>query len=185
VFLEEGTCTIHDIRPTACRMYPWVQGEDGFKTEDFCPYHDEFPGSEEVNDKLADLLKQLEIEGQERNICKKHDCHACCLETEMPLSTHDMNRITGLGFRDFSIERDGEIILRNIEGRCFFLSGKGKCRIYESRPEGCGFYPFVLGKQGAEMDKDCPHGKEFLPRLSGKIEIELIELVERLNQESR
>jgi len=47
----------------------------------------------------------------------------------------------------------------NVDGHCFFYDPATKlCRIYESRPEGCRYYPVIydLEKRKCVVDKDCP-----------------------------
>ena len=94
------------------------------------------------------------------------DCFECCLETEMPLSEKDITRISGLGFNieDFLDEQDGFMVLRNIDGKCFFLN-KGKCKIYENRPEGCTYYPLIYDLETDEfvIDDLCTHAQDFNP----------------------
>ena len=115
------------------------------------------------------------------NPCRIHGCHACCLDTEMPLTDEDIERIEALGFRDFYIEKDGFRVLKNIGRRCFFLSEDGRCRIYRDRPEGCRYYPFVLDIDTDKIvrDSDCPYSGEF----SAPPEEKIRELVERLMKE--
>ncbi|MCS7102349.1 MAG: YkgJ family cysteine cluster protein [Candidatus Korarchaeum sp.] len=86
-------------------------------------------------------------------------CYACCLETEMILTEGDLKRIESLGYRreDFSEFRSGFIRLKNVEGKCYFLS-EGRCMIYESRPLGCEAYPVVFNvtTRSCELDYSCP-----------------------------
>ncbi len=97
------------------------------------------------------------------NPCLVHRCHACCLNTEMMLTNDDVERIELLGFRDFYEVRDGFLIMKNINGRCFFLCEDGRCRIYRDRPEGCRTYPFVFDMSTGKVvrDVDCPYSSEF------------------------
>ncbi|WP_290900196.1 YkgJ family cysteine cluster protein, partial [Ferroglobus sp.] len=76
--------------------------------------------------------------------CLKINCHKCCEETEMQLSKHDIRRIEKLGYKvdEFSEIKDGVRVLKNVNGKCFFLRN-GKCSIYEFRPFGCKLYPIV------------------------------------------
>ena len=103
----------------------------------------------------------------DRSPCLAHRCHVCCLDTEMPLTNEDVKRIrdrTGWGSMRFT-EPDpvsGWLLLLNIDGRCIFLDESGLCDIYEIRPEGCHYYPFILydGDRVLE-DEECPYGEEF------------------------
>jgi Fe-S-cluster containining protein len=81
----------------------------------------------------------------------------------MPLSLDDVRRLQALGFRvkDFSIRVHGERRLRNVEGRCFFL-GESGCRVYDSRPAGCRFYPLVVDGSGrVRVDEGCRYRDRF------------------------
>lgn len=99
-----------------------------------------------------------------KSCCIRYKCIQCCLETEMPLSKEDIERIKGLGFgyNSFVVSRDGWLQLKNYDGRCVFNDGK-QCLIYENRPEGCKLYPIIFdeGRNCATLDKDCPHRDEF------------------------
>lgn len=83
----------------------------------------------------------------------------------MPLTEADIRRIEKLGYRreDFSV-LDDELVpqLRNDSGHCVFLT-RGKCSIYEDRPEGCRLYPLVWDRDTGKVVRDdfCPYTKEF------------------------
>ena len=94
--------------------------------------------------------------------CQFRDCHQCCLETEMILTLADLERITDEGYNpeEFAFspsEADGFWQLKNVDGRCFFLSESGKCTIYDFRPQGCKLYPLILTLDTNEVvvDDDC------------------------------
>ena len=93
--------------------------------------------------------------------CREAGCHECCLETEMPLSRRDVERLEALGHdrQGFSEVEDGFTFLANVDGRCFFLDAEGSCSVYEDRPEGCRLYPLVMNEDMAEfrLDDLCPH----------------------------
>lgn len=97
-----------------------------------------------------------------KSCCVSYDCIQCCLETEMPLSNEDVERIKGLVSHDFFVNIDGWLRLKNSEGRCVFNDGK-RCLIYENRPEGCSLYPITFDdeKKCAVLDEDCPHRNSF------------------------
>lgn len=90
------------------------------------------------------------------------DVRLCCIETEMTLTRADMERIDELGYdRAEYVTRtsDGFCQLRNINGACFFYDRETRlCVIYESRPEGCRYYPIVydVRKRKCIADRDCP-----------------------------
>ena len=96
--------------------------------------------------------------------CLKHECVKCCLETRMPLSNLDLERILKLGHPlEYFVAKTKEgSRLRNSSGRCVFLQQKS-CRIYPCRPEGCKLYPLVYDEtlEGPVIDSICPYGHEF------------------------
>ena len=97
--------------------------------------------------------------------CVNHRCVRCCIETSMPLSALDIAEIVkrgGYDPSDFTIEADGVRQLKNIAGRCVFLSEDG-CTIYPYRPEGCRIYPLIYdeARRKAVMDPLCPYAAEF------------------------
>ncbi len=106
--------------------------------------------------------------GSEKYVrCGFRDCYKCCLETEMILTKEDVARIeknTNFNREDFLLpteQTDGFMQLKNVESpigrKCFFLSDKGKCTIYESAPSGCKLYPLILNLETDEVmiDIDC------------------------------
>jgi Fe-S-cluster containining protein len=96
--------------------------------------------------------------------CVKHRCVQCCIETSMSLSSLDIQKIVKLGYdlSDFTIKADGGRQLKNIAGRCVFLSEDG-CTIYPYRPEGCQLYPLIYDAElhKAVIDHLCPYASEF------------------------
>jgi dCTP deaminase len=93
--------------------------------------------------------------------CLDRDCHECCLETEMPLTRRDVERLAARGHdpEAFTLVEDGFIFLANVQGRCFFLDVEGRCAEYGHRPEGCRLYPLVMDEEMSAfvMDHICPH----------------------------
>ena len=83
----------------------------------------------------------------------------------MPLTEADIARIEKLGPRrdEFSVF-DDELVpqLRNDSGHCVFLV-RGKCSIYQDRPEGCRLYPLVWDRDTGKVVRDdfCPYTTEF------------------------
>jgi Fe-S-cluster containining protein len=96
--------------------------------------------------------------------CVNHRCLRCCIETSMPLSSFDIQRIVKRGYdlSDFTIKTDGGRLLKNIAGRCAFLSEDG-CTIYPYRPEGCRIYPLIWDEDRGQAVRDylCPYASEF------------------------
>ncbi|MEP0773323.1 MAG: YkgJ family cysteine cluster protein, partial [Acidobacteriota bacterium] len=96
--------------------------------------------------------------------CLRHACHACCLDTRMTLTEADVARLRAAGEEHFFITApDGSWQLRNVNGRCVFLTADGRCSVYERRPEGCALYPLVLDLAAGRVVRDpfCPHRLEF------------------------
>jgi hypothetical protein len=95
--------------------------------------------------------------------CFRHQCTACCHDTEMPLTNEDKERLDGLGHTDYCKDDKDWLILKNLDGKCVFLQESGKCKVYRDRPTGCRFYPAVwsFDENGPVMDVDCPNVSEF------------------------
>lgn len=95
--------------------------------------------------------------------CLERGCHACCMDTEMPLTEEDLGRLlaTGRAPEEVSVTAaDGALRLRNSgDGRCAVLGPDGRCSAYEARPEGCTLYPLVLDEASGDVvvDQVCPH----------------------------
>lgn len=87
---------------------------------------------------------------------------SCCVETEMTLTREDAERIDELGYKrsEYLIKgKDDFCELRNIDGHCYFYDSETKlCKIYDSRPVGCRYYPVVYNvrKRKCVLDEDCP-----------------------------
>ena len=81
----------------------------------------------------------------------------------MMLTESDIKRIESLGYEDFYLEKDGFLVLRNVDGKCIFLGDDGLCKIYDDRPEGCRYYPLVfdISSETVIRDSDCPYSNEF------------------------
>lgn len=87
-------------------------------------------------------------------------CGFCCRKTEMLLSTEDINRLEGKGYRQgfFALlDKDGYAKLRNQQNHCIFFNIEDKrCVVYRSRPLGCRLYPIVYDEQkGITIDRIC------------------------------
>lgn len=96
--------------------------------------------------------------------CSIHSCVKCCIDTRMPLTRFDIERISRQGYRikDFVVKRKRERQLKNRNGRCVFLGDEG-CIIYSFRPEGCRLYPLVYNENNRKdfIHDFCPYGQEF------------------------
>lgn len=121
-----------------------------------------------------------------KDTCLQYGCIECCLNTEMPLSSSDIARISGLGFSKsyFIVEKNGNRQLKNLSGRCVFHNGQ-RCTIYNHRPEGCRLYPVVFHEATGEavLDSYCPHHGEF--QLTPSTSREVIKLVRKLDAEKK
>ena len=108
-------------------------------------------------------------------------CAKCCIETEMPLTRGDIERITKLGYNvaDFVDYRQGIAVLRNINGHCFFLDpSTGTCKIYPHRPEGCKLYPLIcVPGKGVIVDEYCPRSSTITLEIVRKFEKRVRQLV--------
>jgi Fe-S-cluster containining protein len=98
-----------------------------------------------------------------KNKCEH--CGKCCYDTEMILSSQDIDFIIKnsskvLKKEDFTFKNnDGFYRLKNQMGYCVFLDiTSNKCKIYEFRPQGCKFYPLIYDffKSKCILDEDCP-----------------------------
>ena len=105
------------------------------------------------------------------HICQQNKCYHCCIETEMLLTKKDIHRIvkkTSISAKEFvTFNEDGFRKLKNKQCdsqlQCFFLDQSGHCSIYEIRPEGCQFYPYIwdLLAHRIVIDDYCLHQNKF------------------------
>jgi Fe-S-cluster containining protein len=114
-------------------------------------------------------------------------CGKCCEKTEMELSSEDIERLEGAGYRleEFAVIDGGVARLRNVNGWCYFYSSaKKKCRVYGKRPLGCYLYPVVhMDGEGAVVDELCPMAHTVLEQeLKMKTKI-LNKLLEKIDKE--
>ena len=115
--------------------------------------------------------------------CTIHSCVKCCVDTRMPLTRIDIERISRQGYRskDFVVKRRKERRLKNRDGRCVFLGDNG-CIIYSSRPEGCRLYPLIYNENDGKgvVHDFCPYGHEF--KVSGEDVEKLYVLIKKLDE---
>lgn len=106
--------------------------------------------------------------GIKTNICE--DCGICCFNTEMILSKKDIERIIENSTEVLNnenivqINNDGYYQLKNVNGYCIFFDQNSKvCNIYDSRPQGCRFYPMIfnMDENCCEFDSECPRTDKF------------------------
>lgn len=113
----------------------------------------------------------MEREIVDGRICQQNNCHHCCVETEMLLTKKDIQRIitmTSIPAKEFvTLNEDGNRKLKNKQIhsklQCFFLDREGLCSIYEIRPEGCQFYPYIwdLTEHRITIDEYCNYNNKF------------------------
>ena len=107
----------------------------------------------------------------------------------MTLTKDDVKRIEKQGYtRDAFVVKseDGFCELRNVDGHCFFYDSESKlCKIYDSRPDGCRYYPIIydLKKRKCVVDKDCPSRSTMTKQEIRKVCHKVRNLVETLIQE--
>ena len=115
------------------------------------------------------------------NVCLSNNCIKCCLNTHMPLTNSDIEKISNLGFKNFlRVNKIGMSLLRNFNGKCTFHNGK-ICKIYNSRPIGCRLYPAVFdeAENKVVLDDHCPYREDFA--LNSGVSQRVIKLVNELN----
>jgi uncharacterized protein len=119
-----------------------------------------------------------------KNRCLGTKCIQCCIETNMLLSYHDIEKIQEMGYdpQFFVLERNGWLQLKNHKGRCVFHNGM-RCTIYKQRPEGCTLYPVVYDKDNncATIDQECPQKQSFF--IKKNVGSTLITLISTLQRE--
>lgn len=69
IFHDGKECTIYDIRPLGCRLYPLVYNIDDQKVvyDSICPYQKSFPKTSEKIRQLKELINILFTEFNKRN----------------------------------------------------------------------------------------------------------------------
>lgn len=118
-------------------------------------------------------------------------CAKCCEQTQMLLSTTDLDRIekeTKQTRRQFSYLRDGYFYIKNRGQYCIFLNPAAKkCSIYDIRPQGCRFYPIIFDPylNCAVVDKDCTNRDKIPQEMTLENLAELREFILLLEKERR
>jgi Fe-S-cluster containining protein len=104
----------------------------------------------------------------------------------MPLLKTDIDRINPLNLigEPFTIEKDGWLQLKNVNGQCIFHDGT-QCTVYEKRPEGCTLYPLIYEEETecGILDEECPYASEF--PLSKRKQVQLRSLITKLKNERK
>ena len=117
-------------------------------------------------------------------------CGACCKETEMLLSTEDIERLERKGYsKKFFVrfDREGYAKLRNRKGHCvFYDSEKQQCKIYKDRPLGCRLYPVIYDEtKGIGVDDICPAESNWNKKEIERKGKKVIKLLEEIDAEAK
>jgi Fe-S-cluster containining protein len=116
-------------------------------------------------------------------------CGVCCTETEMLLSTDDIQRLEGKGYRrGFFTVFDGDcyIKLRNLQGYCVFYDvEKRRCKVYAVRPLGCRLYPVICDEEkGIVVDEICCAKGKLNEKIIARKGRKVLKLLERIDSEA-
>ena len=117
-------------------------------------------------------------------------CGACCKETEMLLSTEDIERLERKGYsKNFFVRFDSEgyAKLRNLQDHCVFYDAeKQRCKAYTDRPLGCRLYPVIYDEtKGIVVDNICPAGGNWNEKKIEKKGKKVIKLLEKIDAEAK
>ena len=117
-------------------------------------------------------------------------CGACCIETEMLLSTEDIERLERKGCsKEFFVrfDRAGYAILRNLQGHCvFYDAGKKRCKVRAHRPLGCRIYPVIYDEaKGIVVDSICPSHSSVTEKQKAKRGKKVLKLLETIDAEAK
>jgi Fe-S-cluster containining protein len=117
-------------------------------------------------------------------------CGDCCKETEMLLSTEDIERLERKGYnKKFFVQFDSEgyAQLRNLQDHCvFYAVGKQRCKVYRERPLGCRLYPVIYDEtKGIVVDNICPAGSNWNEKKIEKKGKKVTKLLEKIDAEAK
>ncbi len=87
-------------------------------------------------------------------------CGVCCKETEMLLSTKDIEQLEKRGYTSnffVKFDIDGYATLKNQRRYCvFYDQEERRCKVREHRPSGCRIYPVIYDEnKGIIIDNIC------------------------------
>lgn len=115
-------------------------------------------------------------------------CGVCCKETEMLLSTEDIERLERKGYRKDSFVQfnEGYPTLRNLQNHCVFYEVENhRCKVYHSRPLGCRLYPVILDEQkGIVVDEICLAKEKWKEKIAQR-GWKVLKLLERIDAEAK
>lgn len=117
-------------------------------------------------------------------------CGICCKETEMLLSTKDIERLEKKGYaRSFFVHFDteGYAILRNHHGYCVFYDPeKRHCKVRAHRPSGCRIYPVIYDEtKGITVDTICPSRNSVTDKQKTKRGEKVLKLLKTIDAEAK
>ncbi len=116
-------------------------------------------------------------------------CGVCCTETEMLLSTDDIERLKKRGYSKefFTRYEDGYAILKNQQGYCVFYNVKEhQCNVYAHRPVGCRVYPVILDEDtGIIIDDICCAQQTITESEKVRKEKIVISLLKKIDREAQ
>ena len=117
-------------------------------------------------------------------------CGICCRETEMLLSTEDIERLERKGYtREFFAKCDpkGYITLRNYRGYCVFHDvEKRRCKVHADRPLGCRLYPVIYDEaKGIVVDTICHAHGTVTEKQKAKRGKKVLKLLEKIDAEAK
>jgi len=116
-------------------------------------------------------------------------CGDCCRETEMLLSTEDISRLEGQGYRrEFFVlfDKEGYARLRNLQGHCVFYDAENRrCKVYRFRPLGCRLYPVIYDdEKGIVVDEVCRVKGRLNEKRMARKGVKVLKLLERIDAEA-
>ena len=117
-------------------------------------------------------------------------CGVCCRETEMLLSSKDIERLERKGYnRNFFVRFDSEgyVILRNQRGHCVFYDlEKKRCKVRAHRPAGCRVYPVIYDEdRGIIVDPICPSRASVTEKQKTKKGERVLKLLKTIDAEAK
>jgi len=121
------------------------------------------------------------------DFCGNNNCLNCCKNAKIQLIHEDINNIVLYGYYDayFVDENNGVKTLSTREdGSCVFLNqDTGVCDVYQSRPSGCRFRPYLINEhqQQPTIDEDCKFSNEY--QVSPSVKENANNIFEKLKKE--
>jgi Fe-S-cluster containining protein len=117
-------------------------------------------------------------------------CGVCCQETEMLLSTKDIERLEKKGYNtDFFVrfDKEGYATLKNRQGHCVFYDPeKRRCKVRAHRPEGCRIYPVIYDEnKGITVDTICPSRNTVTDKQKAKKGEKVLKLLKTIDAEAK